>query len=99
MPFRDVNIFMVVVKGGQGALAGDHMLRDKACTLLSYQGNGCIMGCNPHPRGWVWRGGGDRIRATCCHISSVLISSFIFYIYGIFSLIILFLKICMQCDM
>ena len=41
------------------------------------------MGCNPHPRGLVWRGGGGRIRATCCHISSVLISSFIFYIYGI----------------
>ena len=25
---------------GQGTLAGDHMLRDKACTLLSYQGVG-----------------------------------------------------------
>ena len=50
------------------------------------------MGCNPHPRGWVWRGGGDRIRATCCLISSLLISSFIFYISGIFSLMIWFPK-------
>ena len=50
------------------------------------------MGCNPHPRGWVWRGGGDRIRATCCLISSLLISSFIFYIHGILLLIMLFLK-------
>ena len=40
VPFRGVNIFMVVVKGGQGTLAGDHMLRDKPCTLLSYQGVG-----------------------------------------------------------
>ena len=31
---------MVVVKGGHGTLAGDHMLRDKACALLSYQGVG-----------------------------------------------------------
>ena len=50
------------------------------------------MGCNPHPRGRVWRGGGDRIRATCCPISSLLISSFIFYIYVIFLFIMLFLK-------
>ena len=50
------------------------------------------MECNPHSRGWVWRGGGDRIRATCCLISSPLISSFIFDIHGIFSLIMLFLK-------
>ena len=25
---------------GQGTLTGEHMLRDKACTLLSYQGVG-----------------------------------------------------------
>ena len=50
------------------------------------------MGCNPHPRGWVWRGGGDRIRATCCLLCSLLIYRFIFFIYGIFSLIMLFLR-------
>ena len=50
------------------------------------------MGSNPHPRGLVWRGGYDRIRATCCLISSLLISSFILNIYDIFSLIKLFLK-------
>ena len=52
------------------------------------------MGCNPHPSGWVWRGGGDRIKATCCLISSLLISSFIFYMYVNFSLIMLFKNVC-----
>ena len=41
------------------------------------------MGCNPHLSGWVWRGGDDRIRATCCLISSLLFSSYIFYISDI----------------
>ena len=50
------------------------------------------MGCILHPRGRVWRGDGDRIRATCCLIYSLLISSLIFYMYVIFSLIMLFLK-------
>ena len=50
------------------------------------------MGSNPHLRGWVWRGGDDTIRATCCLISSLLISSYFFYISDIFSLMILFLK-------
>ena len=67
------------------------------CSVV-LSGGGCIMGCNQHPRGWVWRGGGNRIRATCCLISSLLISSFIFYIYGIFSLIMLFLKELMHGD-
>ena len=50
------------------------------------------MGCNRQLRGWVWRGGDDTIRATCCLISSLLISCYIFYISDIFSLMILFLK-------
>ena len=51
------------------------------------------MGCNLRPRGRVCRGGADRIRATCCLISSLLISSCFLYIYTISSLMLWFTKI------
>ena len=55
------------------------------------------MGCNPHPRGWVWRGGGYRNRATCCLTSSLLISSLIFFTYGIFFIDYVVSQNCKQC--